>query len=613
MRLTVGAHIGAGRGRRAVAALAAAAALGAAALFGATPGAAAASGSTLRLALETQVSTFNPFLAYFDGELETIGDIYPTLTQLDAQNKPEGYLATSWTTSPDKLTWTFTIRKGLKWSDGTPLTAHDAAWTLNLIMTNTTAATANGSLVSNFAKVTAPDDTTLVIKTETPQANMLYVSLPVSGIPIVPEHIWASRVANLKNTKNTSYPVVGYGPWVLTGYQTDQYATLDANPDYYAGAPKYSKLILQYFKNNDAAVAALRSGQIDQVGDVTATQFGALKGEKNILAYQQVGNGWTAMEVNSGAKTRQGKPIGTGNPALADPVVRKAIAFAIDRKTLVSKVFDDLGVVGAAYLPPAYPQWAWSPSAAQAIGYDPGRANQLLQAAGYTKGANGIREDPQTHKPLQFRLGIHSDSTTDAQVATYLVGWLKAVGIGVTLQAQSMTALNDNLAKGDWDMLMDSWTTGADPTYLLGIQTCATLPLNDGTGGNTDAFYCNPAYDRLFNAQVGQFDQATRAKTIAAMQAILYEANADIILVYKNGLSAVRTDQTSGFVSGSPDAKGFYPAQNLFASLLKADPVAGAGTSHTGAFVGGGIALVVVLAVLAALFLRRRSTAADRE
>ena len=94
-------------------------------------------------------------------------------------------------------------------------------------MHNATAATSNGSLVENFKSVTAPDDTTLVITTKKPQANMLYLSIPVSGIPIVPEHIWKSHVADLKNYRNMDFPVVGYGPFMLTGFKTNQYADAD--------------------------------------------------------------------------------------------------------------------------------------------------------------------------------------------------------------------------------------------------------------------------------------------------------------------------------------------------------------------------------------------------
>ena len=482
-------------------------------------------------------------------------------------------------------------------------------------MTNSTAATANGSLVSNFKSVTATDDTTLVITTKKPQANMLYVSVPFNGIPIVPQHIWESKVSSLKTYKNTDYPVVGYGPWVLTGYQTDQYVTLQANKDFFLGAPKYDQLILQYFKNSDAAVAALRAGQVNQVGGVTSTQFAALKNDANIMTYQTVGSSWTAVEINSGAKTRSGKPIGTGNPILADPKVRLAIGYAIDRAALVKTVLGGLGVVGAGYLPPAYPQFFWTPPADQQIGFDAAKANQILDEAGYTKGSDGVRVDPKTKKPLDFRLGIHSDDTQDAQIAGYLKGWLSDIGISITTPAMSMTKLNDDLAKGDWDMLMDGWGTGPDPTYLLGIQTCGTLPLDDGTGGNTDAFYCNPAYDKLFDEQVATFDPAARADIIKQMQEILYPANADMILYYKNGLSAIRTDKTTNYVSGSADDKGFYPLQNGFSSFLNATPVTPdeAESSHTGLYIG--IAVVVVLLIAGGVFLliRRRSTAGERE
>jgi peptide/nickel transport system substrate-binding protein len=595
-----------------VAALTAAGLVAAAAVLGGTPGADAKSQTTLTMAT-AQIKTFNPFIAYYDSELDILGSIYPALTQFDNNSNPVPYLAESWTTSPDHLTWTFKIRQGLKWTDGQPITAHDAAWTFNLIMTNDDAATANGSLVTNFASVTAPDDSTLIIKTKTPQANMLYVVVAVNGIMIVPQHIWQSRVTGLKDNLNNQYPVVGYGPWILTGYKPDQYATLEASKDYFGGRPKANRLILQYFKNDDAAIAALRSGQIDAAWELPATGYKTLQGVKNVMTFQQIATRWTGVEINPGAKTRSGKPMGTGNPILADPKVRMAISYAFDRKTLVDRVLDGLGTPGAAYVPPAYKQWAWQPSSDEAVSYDPAKANQLLDSAGYPKGSGGIRVDPKTHKPLSFRLGTHSDDANDQLIAPYLVGWLKAIGIKLTPQGQSMSGLNDNLAKGDWDMLMDGWGTIPDPTYLLSIQTCGTLPKDDGSGGNTDAFFCNRQYDRLFNLQATQFDLKQRAATIGQMQDILYKANDDIMLYNNNILYAVRTDKVANFVTGAPDATGSYPVQNRPTDWRNATPLGGSSSSNTGLWVGIGIAVVVVLLAGGAFAWRRRATAAERE
>ncbi len=345
MTLKAGATPGgrrAGRRHRRVAALAAAglvaATLMAGQLAGGSAEAAGSGTTTLTVPADTQMTTFNPFLSYYDGELNVIGAIYPSLTMLDDNGEPVPYLADSWATSSDQLTWTFTLHSGLKWSDGEPLTAADAAWTFNLIMHNPVAATSNGSLVANFKSVTAPDDTTLVITTKKPQANMLYLSVPVSGIPIVPEHIWKDHVADLKNYRNMDLPVVGYGPFTLTGFKTNQYAEMTANKDFFLGAPHYDKVVTNYYSNSDAQAAALTSGELDQVGGLTPAQFNAMSSKSDVMTYQTQSSGWTAIEINPGAMTRSGKPLGTGNPILKDIRVRQAIALGINRPELVKKV-----------------------------------------------------------------------------------------------------------------------------------------------------------------------------------------------------------------------------------------------------------------------------------
>jgi peptide/nickel transport system substrate-binding protein len=588
-------------------------------LAGSSAHADSGSETTLTVPADTQMTTFNPFLSYYDGELNVLGAIYPTLTMLDTEGKPIPYLADSWKTSADKLTWTFSLHQGLKWSDGQPLTAKDVAWTLNLIMHNATAATSNGSLVDNFKTVTAPDDNTVVITTKRPQANMLYLSVPVSGIPIVPEHIWKSHVADLKNYRNMDFPVVGYGPFVLTGFKTNQYAQMTANKSFFLGAPGYDKVVTNYYSNSDAAAAALTSGQLQQISGLTPAQYNAMSSKSNVMTYQTEANGWTAVEINSGAQTRSGKPIGTGNPILKDIRVRQAVALGINRDELVRKVLDGHGVAGGGYLPPGYPQFFWKPSSSEALNYDTARAKQLLDQAGYKMGPNGVRVAPDG-KPLEFRLGIHSDDATDAAIAPYLKEWMSAIGIKLDVNAMSFDQLNANLAKGDWDMLMDGWSTGPDPTYLLSIQTCGTLPDDKGQNGNTDAFFCNHQYDRLYQRQQTQFDPTQRVSTIASMQKILYANNADLILFYKSGLSGLRTDLVSDYLQGSKDAQGFYPLQHGFTSWWKAKPAAGATTAgeqakqqSSNAFKWIGIAVVVVVVIGAIVVFMRRRTASERE
>jgi peptide/nickel transport system substrate-binding protein len=583
-------------------------------LVGAAPAATAASTSTLIVEGASFKNNVNPWTSYVQGDKDMLTNIYPSLTYLDKDQKPEPYLADSWTTSSDGLTWTFKIHPGLKWSDGQPLTAKDAAWTFNLIMTNKTAATSNGSLVTQFDKVTAPDDTTLVIQTKAPVADMLFNNAAGGsqpGIPIVPQHIWESKVNDLAADSNLTLPVVGYGPWTLTDYKSAQYATLTANKDFFLGAPKYDKLIYQQYNTPDAAVAALRSGQLNNAS-LTAAQRTALQGDKNITTYSVLGDLFLSIEINRGAKTKSGKPLGTGNPLLTDPKIREAINYGIDRDTLVQKVLDGQGVASAAFLPQQYTD-NWQPQTK--ITFDPAKANQILDDAGYKKGSDGYRVDAKTGKPLAFRLGTHSDSAQDAQVAEYFVGWMRDIGIKITLQPMSFSLLNDNLAKGDWDMLFDRWGTGPNPTYLLSTQTCATLPDDSGQNGNTDSFYCNPEFDKLFNLQTTQVDATARMDTIHQMLQILYTDGNNLVLFYANGLFGVTTNQTKNFVIGSADSTGNYPPQSIFLNWRSAEPVAG-DSSSTNVWLIVGIIVAVVIVVGGAGFVvvrRKRSTADAKE
>ena len=209
--------------------------------------------------------------------------------------------------------------------------------------------------------------------------------------------------------------MVGYGPWMLTGYVTNQYATLTANKDFFMGAPKFHTLIIQYFTNRTppwprcAAASSTRSIQPDR---------DAVQGAQGRQEHRRVPAGLRHLDrhrAQSGRADQKGQEFRHRQPGPADPRVRQAIELAINKHELVTKIWDGLAVAGSGYLPPAYPQWQWTPPASEQMNYDPAKANQILTAAGYKMGPNGVRIDPKTHKPLVLRLGIHSDESTDAR------------------------------------------------------------------------------------------------------------------------------------------------------------------------------------------------------
>ncbi len=565
---------------------------------------------TLRVAITRGIDTLNPFIAVFATSTEINRLMYDFLTAYDPKDThPVPGLAESWEVSADKLTWTYRIRKNAKWSDGQPVTAKDIAFTYNLMLRDEDARTANGNFVANFASVTAPDDWTVVIRTKTPQATMLALD-----IPIVPEHVW-KNVKDIGDYKNDQYPVVGSGPFILVDYKPDQYVKLKANKSFWRGAPEIDELVYQYYKNTDAAVQALRKGEVDVVGGLTPAQYDALKSEPDIALNKAQGSRFYELAINPGAATVTNEPIGDGHPALRDQRVRQAIHYAIDKKTLVQKVLGGYGEPGEGYIPARFKDFHWAPGPAEAINFDLAKANQILDQAGYRRGPDGIRTMPDGSRPLRFRLLGHNDRPLDAPLAQYIAGWLKQIGIQADVQMLASTRLNEVWSAGDYDLALGGWNTNPDPDYVLSIQKCDQRPAASGKGGTTDNFLCDAEYDALYAQQIQELDRAKRAEIVKRMQKRLYELSTAVILYYANELEAYRRDRFAPFQT-QPDPGGVILHQDGYWSMWSAKPVSAqrSASGGTGPLVAG-IAGVVVLAVVAGVVVsrRRRATADDRE
>ena len=578
------------------------------------------SGKTLTVATNGSIDSLSPFLAQRALPTAVHRLMYDFLTNYDAKDDHAvDALATKWTTSPDKLTWTFTIRDGMKWSDGQPVTADDVAWTYNLMMTNDDAATANGNFVANFAKV-AVNGSDVVITLKQPQSTMLALD-----IPIVPKHVWESHVADIgKFNNDAQFPVVGDGPFILTGYEKDQNLTLDANPNYWRGKPGFDHLVFKFYKDADAEVEALKKGEVDFVYGLTPAQYDSLKNQSNITTNKAPGKRFYALAVNPGATTKDGQAFGDGNPALHDQQVRQALMYAIDTKTLVSKTLGGYGTVGGGYIPPIFAAYHWDPDPATAYSYNPDKANQLLDAAGYKKGSDGMRVG-KDGKPLSFRILGETNRPDDTQNAAYLTEWLKAVGIGASTTIVDQGKLGDTETAGTFDLAFDSWTVNPDPDYVLSIQKCDMRPKAPGKSFAGDDFICDQDYDALYQKQITEYDPAARADDVKQMEAKLYSDAYINVLYYANALEAYRSD-VIGSWEKQPQPEGAYWNQDGYWAFWSAKPAGAVSadgstpaakksdSSSTGLVIGIVVAVIVVLGGGGFLLRKRRTaTAEERE
>ncbi|MFD7014332.1 ABC transporter substrate-binding protein [Streptomyces sp. NPDC059928] len=564
----------------------------------------------LTVAVSQSVDSLSPFLAQRLISTSVHRLMYEYLTNYDAKDgHPVPGLATAWKTSPDKLTWTYTIRTNSKWSDGQRATAEDAAWTFNKMMTDKSAATANGSFVSNFKKVTAPDATTLVVELKKPQATMTALD-----VPIVPRHVWDKVTDFSKFNNDQRFPVVGNGPYVLTDYKVDQYIKFRPNTSFWRGAPKFDELVFKYYKDNDAAVAALQKGEVSFVSNLSPAQASSLRSAPDIKVNDAPGRRFFALATNPGAQSKDGQKFGNGNPALLDPQVRRALFATVDRKAIVDKVYQGHAVEGQGYIPPRFADYFWKPAADQKIAYDPAKAASLLDDAGYRTGADGKRLG-KDGKPLGLRLLCHAIDPNDKAVSKYLQEWWGKLGIGLTVDC--VDNVTDPWTAGEYDLALDGYSVSPDPDYVLSIHTCAALPATPKATGQTDNFVCDKQFDDLYARQSAEYDTAKRADLVKQMESRLYDTGYINVMAYPNAVEAYRTDQIKS-ITTMPEAAGNIYGQDGYWSWWSAVPAGGSakasGSGSSAIVVLGIVAGVVVLAGLSGfLALRRRAGADDRE
>lgn len=588
----------------------------AAATIAATPFAPAAQaqqtqdGTVLRVALVQEIDHLNPFTASFASSTMLGRMAFEFMTLPAAEDTmPTGGVADKWETSEDKLTWTFHIRDGMKWSDGQPVTAKDAAFTFNRIMTDEQAAEANGSYVANFDTVTAPDEQTLEIKTKEPQSSMTALD-----VPIVPEHVW-SGIDDMTDPKTDSIDVVGVGsgPFLFSEYRPNEVIKMKANPNYFRGPAQVAEVQFISYENADAAVNALNNGEVDLVNRLTATQFDSLKDKDDIATNKAAGRRYNDLLINPGAQTIDRQPIGDGHPALKDVAVRQAIARSIDPQTIVDKVSGGYGELPGSIVPPVFEDYHWEPSEAEKHSYDPAAANKALDEAGYAKGPNGIRVGPDG-KPLSFRITGRTSEDYDVRVADYLVGWLKDIGIEGKKALVSDNEVDEITSAGNYDLALSGYGTNPDPDYILAKHSCSMLPTADG-GSATASFFCDEEFDKLYEQQAVELDPAKRIELVKQAQARIYDQAPNIVLSYDNNLEAYRSDKFSSFAK-QPADDGPIMEQVGYWGYYGAVPAEGAdgeaGGVPTGVWIGVGAAVIVVVAV-GGFGLSRRKRAADDE
>lgn len=492
------------------------------------------------------ISSLNPFVGIETQDSTAYSMVYPQLLQYGPGLKLEGDWAESWDESPDGRTITFKLRDG-QWSDGTPLTAEDAVWTIETIRKHAKGATASmAKVLAGVGSAEAPDPRTLVIRYDQPMGPAL---ANLQQMYVLPKHVWASHDTGEDGSGLTDFkpeqqlPVVSGGPFTITKYEDKGTTVFTPNPKFYGPKPHASAVALTYYTNPTAMIADLKAGRLGFVETVPFKDAAQLKSLQGVTIDSQPGNEVTNFGFNSSDAKKQ-------NRELLDPKLREAFEYALPREQIVSTVFGGEAKPWADILS----GWSgdWVNPQVQPLPNDVDRANQILDALGYPRGTDGVRQVPATTgeraqpaHPMRYTVIVPNDTDYDGHLQfTLLQSAFEKVGVqlveqagGDGTQAYELITAPDGKYE-DADMFTWYWHPYLDPDFNLGVVTTSELNNNSDTG------WSNPAYDALYEKQRTTVDVAARRDLVWQAQAEIASARPYIQIVETNLVTASSTGWT---------------------------------------------------------------------
>jgi len=432
--------------------------------------------------------------AYFS--FEVLENVFDTLVEPDANLEMRPALAQSWSVSPDQLTWSFQLRKGVTFQDGSPFTADDVVYSYRRIIDEKLS---NVDKFSAVTDVSAPSPDTVLIRVEQPTPNLLTNLGGFKGMAIV-------QRKNVESGQIATHPV-GTGPFAFASQKSGDSITLTANPNYWGGRPKVPGVTFRFISEPSTALSALQAGEIDWTDSIPTQRVAQLKNDDSIKLAVTPSNDYWYLALNE------------ARGPWKDPRVRQAIAYAIDRKAIVQATSYGTASANQLAIPDGNP-W-YTPY--EKYRYDINEAKSLLAEAGAS--------------PKNMDMLVTSEYPETVTAAQVIADNLKPLGITVNIRTVDFATWLDEQNTGNFDMLMMGWLGNIDPDDFYYAQ--------HHTDGSSNAQkFSNPDVDRLLDAgrvevnhQARQQDYAKAATIIADQVSYIYLYNPSVIQAWATNLS----------------------------------------------------------------------------
>jgi peptide/nickel transport system substrate-binding protein len=446
----------------------------------------------LRIGIAQEPSSVDPHFNLVGPDESLARHLFDSLILQDERQRLTPGLAISWR-AVNERTWEFRLRPNVIFSDGSPFTAEDVAFTLKRAPKVEGSPGGYGIFTRQVTGVDIVDPHTIRLSTENP-----YPLMPndLSVVPIV-SHSVGEKVASADF--NSGKATVGTGPFRFVEWVPGDRIVMDRNESYWGHKPLWRRVVLKPIPTDSARVASLLSGDVDLIDVVPPSVLGDLRGRSDIRLAQAVSNRVIYLHLDS---YRDRSPFVTNlqgavldpNP-LRDPRVRKAISKAINRRAIVDHIMGGLGDPAGELLPPGY--FGTSPNLPPEP-FDPEGATQLLIQAGYGQGF-GITLHTSTTRPL---------NSVKSSVA--IAEMLGRIGIAAKVESAPEAIFKTNAAKFEYSLFMLGWgsETGEASSSLRGIL--ASRDATKGWGSVNRGRYSNPELDRLLGEAMSTIDDGAR-------------------------------------------------------------------------------------------------------
>jgi peptide/nickel transport system substrate-binding protein len=462
--------------------------------------------------------------------------------------KPEPRLAEAQPTiSPDGLTYTFKVRKGVKFHDNQPMTAKDIEFSYGVVLSDDYQGP-DKSGYNMIASVKATDDSTVEFKLKYPFAPFLFGG---ASLQVIPQHIFGSiPVKDMASADQWKNKPVGIGPYKFVEWKSGQYVLLERNPDWYESGkpgqkgtmgPWVERVRMRVIPEENTAMASLEAGELSfrqMVEPANVTRLTTEYKDK-LVAYDWDRMGYGYQTFNNDAFPTNIKEV------------RQALSYGLDRETILKGVMENRAVIPPGPIPKIH--WAYDANA-KGYNYDPKKAEELIQKAGFKKNAQGIYE--KDGKPLHIKyVGTKGNSVVEGIALQSKKDWA-AIGVETELvMVDFNTLLDKHLKPGDFGVTFSGTGFSIDPHYSFDSTYSSANIRLDSKGVNTGsnrARYKNPEADKMIEQGMKETDMAKRLAIYHKLQQMIID-DAPANWIYVN----VWTDVAKKEIQGVANWNGY--------------------------------------------------------